>query len=107
MRRDRPCAAAVEGVVTRHGTLVGPMMTELAGFPELTPYKGGWCGNDAARRAAAEGAADRRARPDAAMGDRLRQEGYSGYFELDFLIDADTARSIWARSTRASAAPAR
>ena len=21
-------------------------MTELTGFPELTPYGGGWCGND-------------------------------------------------------------
>ena len=24
------------------------------------------------------------------MGERLRQEGYRGYFELDFLVDADT-----------------
>jgi hypothetical protein len=22
------------------------MMTELVGFPELTPYRGGWCGNE-------------------------------------------------------------
>jgi hypothetical protein len=21
-------------------------MTDLTGYPELTPYKGGWCGND-------------------------------------------------------------
>ena len=21
-------------------------MTELVGFPELTPYRGGWCGNE-------------------------------------------------------------
>ena len=38
--------AAIEGVITRHGTLVGPLMTELTGYPELTPYGGGWCGND-------------------------------------------------------------
>jgi biotin carboxylase len=42
MRRIEPREAAIEGVVTRHGTLVGPVMTELAGFPELTPYGGGW-----------------------------------------------------------------
>ena len=30
------------------------------------------------------------------MGERLRQEGYRGYFELDFLADAARARCTWA-----------
>ena len=38
--------AAIEACVTRHGTIVTPLMTELVGFPELTPYTGGWCGNE-------------------------------------------------------------
>ena len=46
MKRIRCREAAIEGVITRHGTLVGPLMTELTGYPELTPYGGGWCGND-------------------------------------------------------------
>ena len=46
MRRIEPRETAIEGVITRHGTLVGPLMAELTGFPELTPYDGGWCGND-------------------------------------------------------------
>ena len=46
MKRINCREAAMEGVITRHGTLVGPLMTELTGFPELTPYGGGWCGND-------------------------------------------------------------
>jgi biotin carboxylase len=46
MKRITCREAAIEGVITRHGTLVGPLMTELTGFPELTPYGGGWCGND-------------------------------------------------------------
>ena len=46
MRRIDPRECAIEGVITRHGTLVGPLMAELTGFPELTPYDGGWCGND-------------------------------------------------------------
>jgi hypothetical protein len=33
-------------VITRHGTLVGPLMAELAGFPEFTPYGVGSCEND-------------------------------------------------------------
>ena len=31
-----------------------------------------------------------------AMGERLRQEGYRGYFELDFLPTPTPARSGWA-----------
>ncbi len=90
MKRIDPREAAIEGVITRHGTLVGPLMTELAGFPELTPYGGGWCGNDVfggvlseQHRALARSYAQ-------AMGERLRREGYRGYFELDFLADADS-----------------
>ena len=46
MKRINCRAAAVEAVLTRHGTVVGPLMTDLTGYPELTPHKGGWCGND-------------------------------------------------------------
>ncbi len=46
MKRVRVRGAALEACVTRHGTIVGPLMTELIGFPRLTPYRGGWCGNE-------------------------------------------------------------
>jgi biotin carboxylase len=46
MRRINHLPGTVEAVATRHGTLVGPMQTDITGFPEVTPYKGGWCGND-------------------------------------------------------------
>ena len=46
MKRIRPRGTAVEACVTRHGTIVAPLMTELVAFDELTPYKGGWCGNE-------------------------------------------------------------
>ncbi len=46
MKRINNQAVAVEAVNTRHGTVVGPFMTDLTGYPELTPYSGGWCGND-------------------------------------------------------------
>src|SRR4029453_15056394 len=46
MKRTTNHAAAVEAVNTKHGTVVGPFMTDLTGYPELTPYRGGWCGND-------------------------------------------------------------
>ncbi len=87
MKRIDCREAAIEGVITRHGTLVGPLMTELTGFPELTPYGGGWCGNDVFATALS---ADHRRQArlyTQLMGERLRREGYRGYFELDFLAD--------------------
>ena len=90
MKRIRNKAAAVEAVITRHGTVVGPFMTDLTGYPELTPYKGGWCGNDVypdaltpQQREVAVGHVRR-------LGDRLAQEGYRGFFEVDVLVDLDT-----------------
>jgi biotin carboxylase len=83
-------AAAVEACITRHGTVVGPFMTDLTGYPELTPYKGGWCGNDVfpdaltpTQRATAIDLVRR-------LGDRMAQEGYKGFFEVDVLVDLAT-----------------
>jgi len=94
MKRIEPRELAIEGVITRHGTLVGPLMAELTGFPELTPYDGGWCGNDVSPELLTEKQRRVARERTIAMGERLRQEGYRGYFELDFLLDADTGE-MW------------
>jgi hypothetical protein len=88
MTRIEPRELAIEGVITRHGTLVGPLMSELTGFPELTPYDGGWCGNDVSPNALTDTQRQLARQRTQAMGERLRAEGYRGYFELDFLLDA-------------------
>ena len=90
MKRIEPRECAIEGVITRHGTLVGPLMAELTGFPELTPYDGGWCGNDMSPHVLTAQQRTIARERTFAMGERLRQEGYRGYFELDFLADAGT-----------------
>ena len=46
MKRIRCRGSAIEACATKAGTIVGPLMTELVGFNELTPYRGGWCGNE-------------------------------------------------------------
>jgi biotin carboxylase len=94
MKRIEPRELAIEGVITRHGTLVGPLMAELTGFPELTPYDGGWCGNDVSPELLTEKQRRIARERTIAMGERLRDEGYRGYFELDFLLDADTGE-MW------------
>ena len=94
MQRIDPRECAIEGVITRHGTLVGPLMAELTGFPELTPYDGGWCGNDVFPDVLTEQQRLLARERTFAMGERLRAEGYRGYFELDFLADAEHRRDV-------------
>jgi biotin carboxylase len=94
MKRIEPRELAIEGVITRHGTLVGPLMAELVGFEELTPYDGGWCGDDVSPELLTEQQRRVARERTVAMGERLRREGYRGYFELDFLLDADTG-DLW------------
>lgn len=89
MKRIRCRGSAIEACVTRHGTVVAPLMTELVGFKELTPYKGGWCGNEIFPDAFTPEIREKAAIYTQQFGDQLRQEGYKGYFELDFLIDLD------------------
>jgi hypothetical protein len=89
MKRINNKAAAVEACITRNGTIVGPFMTDLTGYPELTPYKGGWCGNDVFPDALTP---DQRATAIShvrRLGDRLAQEGYLGFLEIDVLVDLD------------------
>jgi biotin carboxylase len=90
MKRINNRAVAVEAVNTRHGTVVGPFMTDLTGYPELTPYKGGWCGNDLFPEALDEAHRAIAVEHVRRLGDRLRQEGYKGFFEVDVLVDLDS-----------------
>lgn len=89
MRRINHLPGTVEAVATRHGTLVGPLQTDITGFAEVTPYKGGWCGNDVftggfdKERKRVQQMAQR-------LGDTLYKKGYRGAFCMDFLIDTDT-----------------
>lgn len=90
MKRVRCRGSALEACVTRHGTIVGPLMTELVGFKELTPYRGGWCGNEVNAEAFSRKVRDDARDKTFAFGEELRSMGYRGYFELDFLMDMDT-----------------
>lgn len=90
MKRINCRGAAMEACVTRNGTVVAPLMTELVGFKELTPYKGGWCGNEIYADCFTPQIRKKARKYAEQFGNQLRKEGYKGYFELDFLIDTDT-----------------
>jgi hypothetical protein len=90
MKRITCRGSAIEACATRNGTIVGPLMTELVGFRELTPYRGGWCGNEIFANAFTRRSRERAREYTFQFGNQLREEGYRGYFELDFLIDLKT-----------------
>ncbi len=90
MKRIRNVEVCLEGVVTRQGTVVGPAMTSLVGYSELTPNKGGWCGNDVWRGALTPEQTHTAREMVQKLGDGLYREGYRGYFEVDLLRDLDS-----------------
>lgn len=90
MKRINNRPLAVEAVLTAQGTVVGPFMTELTGHKQLTPYRGGWCGNEMFPGVLTGDLRRRASDLVRRLGDRLGQEGYRGFFEVDVLIDVDT-----------------
>jgi D-alanine-D-alanine ligase-like ATP-grasp enzyme len=90
MKRINCRGSAIEACATGQGTIVGPLMTELVGFSELTPYRGGWCGNEIFPGSFTQAIRDQARGYTFRFGEQLRKEGYRGYFELDFLIDQES-----------------
>jgi biotin carboxylase len=90
MKRINNYEVCLEASLTTCGTVVGPSMTSLVGYPELTPYKGGWCGNDIFHDALPQPQRSRARDLTEKLGARLAQEGYRGFFEVDFLVDRDS-----------------
>ncbi|MFC5522735.1 biotin carboxylase [Polaromonas jejuensis] len=90
MKRINCRGATLEACATQSGTLVGPLLTEVVGAQELTPYKGGWCGNEIFPGAFSEQVRAKARAMAERFGNQLLEEGYRGYFDLDFLVDQDT-----------------
>ena len=90
MRRINNRPVAVEAVLTRCGTIVGPFMSELIGYKRLTPARGGWCGNEMFPEVLAGESRRIATQLVRRLGDRLAKEGYRGFFEVDVLVDTDT-----------------
>ena len=90
MKRINNRPVAVEAVITRRGTVVGPFMSELTGHAKLTPYRGGWCGNEMYPEVLTGELRSKASLLVRRLGDRLGVEGYRGFFEVDVLVDTDS-----------------
>ncbi len=90
MKRINCRGSTVEACATKHGTIVGPLLTELVGFQELTPYRGGWCGNEIFPGSFSDAILQQARDYTFKFGEQLRKEGYRGYFDLDYLVDQES-----------------
>ena len=90
MKRISCSSLAIEACATRCGTFVGPLMGELIGVPSLTPFKGGWCGNDTNPRLFSDEIRTQAQAMTVRLGNALYKKGYKGCFEVDYLIDRES-----------------
>lgn len=90
MRHINHLPLAAEAVITRAGTVVGPVLRENTGHPELTRYRGGWSGSDLYPHMLSESAMERTQQMVERFGNRLAEEGYRGILEVSVLLDTDT-----------------
>ncbi len=89
-----PCLqVAMEACTTRQGTYIGPILTEIIGHPALTPYPGGWCGNDVNPEIFDATTQETMYHYTEKLGKALYERGYRGYFEVDYLIDVADRKS--------------
>ena len=89
MRRIDAVGSTLEACVTRCGTIAGPLLTEIIGEPSLTPYAGGWCGNEVFPGLFTDAIRAKARRYTELLGAQLFREGYRGYFDCDYLLDRE------------------
>lgn len=81
---------ATEAVITRAGTVVGPVLREVTGHPELTRYQGGWAGSEMYPSLVDDETRGKIIDMVRRFCDRLGEEGYRGVLEVSTLLDTDT-----------------
>ncbi len=90
MRKINCIGSAIEACATKEGTYVGPLLGEIIGDLNLTPYSGGWCGNELYQEQFSHKIREDIHLKTEKIGQELYKRGYKGYFEADFLIDLNT-----------------
>lgn len=90
MRRINHVPLATEAVITRAGIIVGPVLREITGHPELTRFRGGWSGSETYPSLVDHDTRHRIGDLVERFSARLAEEGYRGILEVSVLLDTDT-----------------
>lgn len=93
MRRISHLPLAVEAIVGDDHVVIGPLLREVTGHPELTPYRGGWTGSEVYPGLVSKAATESCLHIVRAFCEAVRKLGYRGILEVSILHDQQTGAS--------------
>ena len=93
MRRISHLPLAVEAIVLDDHVVIGPLLREVTGHPELTPYRGGWTGSEVYPGLVSKAATEACLHIVRAFCEAVRKRGYRGILEVSILHDQQTGAS--------------
>ena len=90
MRRISHLPLAVEAIVLDKEVVIGPLLREVTGHPELTPHRGGWTGSEVYPGLVTKTAREACLHVVRAFCEAVRTRGYRGILEVSILLDQET-----------------
>ena len=90
MRYINHSPLATEAIITSSGVVVGPVLREITGHPELTAYQGGWAGSEMYPTLISDETRSRCTALIQRFCGKLAEAGYRGILEVSTLLDTDT-----------------
>lgn len=94
MRRITHRSLAMDAVVTDSGVIVGPLLQDIIGHPEVAIHKGASSGLEYYPDVLPEAQRQRATAMVIRYGEVLQAEGYVGLYEVDILHDTETGE-LW------------
>ena len=94
MRRIDHLPLSLEAIVLDDQVLIGPILREVTGHPELTPYRGGWTGSEIYPGLVSKKTRQAILDTVTAFCEAVKKRGYRGILEVSILYDQATGASF-------------
>lgn len=85
----------VDACVIDNDAVVGPIMTEINGNPELTTLENSWCGNQVSTTEVPQEELIKVQQYVRQIGQFMASQNFRGYYSVDFLFDKKSQRAIF------------
>jgi hypothetical protein len=94
MRRINHLPLSLEAIVLDDQVLIGPILREVTGHPELTPYRGGWTGSETYPGLVNKKTREAILETVSAFCEAVKKRGYRGILEISILHEQETGMSF-------------
>lgn len=85
----------VDACIVENDVVVGPIMSEINGHPDLTTTENSWCGNQVVQGEMPIDEVENVRIYVRKIGQLMAREGFFGYFSVDFLFDKKMKRAFF------------